>query len=69
MAKVDYKALAPFIIENVGGKENVVSLTHCITRLRFVLKDEGKANTEALKSKGRHSEHHSEGRPVSDCHR
>ena len=51
MAKVDYKALAPFIIENVGGKENVVSLTHCITRLRFVLKDEGKANTEALKAK------------------
>lgn len=51
MAKVDYKALAPFIIENVGGKENVDSLTHCVTRLRFRLKDESLANKEALKSK------------------
>lgn len=32
MAKVDYNALAPFIVENVGGKENIVSLTHCVTR-------------------------------------
>lgn len=36
------------IIKNVGDKENVVSLTHCVTRLRFVLKDESKANKEAL---------------------
>ena len=51
MAKVDYNALAPFIVENVGGKENIVSLTHCVTRLRFRLKDESKANTTALKEK------------------
>ncbi|GAB6109841.1 beta-glucoside-specific PTS transporter subunit IIABC [Fusibacter bizertensis] len=44
-----YDALAKIIINNVGGKSNVVSLTHCITRLRFVLKDESKANTELLK--------------------
>lgn len=45
-----YDALARIIIQNVGGKENIVSLTHCITRLRFQLKDESKANTEVLKS-------------------
>jgi len=42
--------LAKDIIENVGGKENVTSVVHCITRLRFKLKDEGKANTDALKN-------------------
>lgn len=50
MAKKDYDALAKFVLENVGGKDNVVSLRHCVTRLRFKLKDEGKANTEALKN-------------------
>ena len=50
MAKKDYNALAKFVLENVGGKDNVVSLRHCVTRLRFKLKDEGKANTEALKN-------------------
>lgn len=34
-----YNMLAGEIIEHVGGKENIVSLTHCITRLRFSLKD------------------------------
>ena len=43
-----YEKLARDIIENVGGKDNVKELTHCITRLRFRLKDEDKANTEAL---------------------
>ena len=35
-----YEELAKTIVEDVGGKENVVSLTNCITRLRFKLKDE-----------------------------
>lgn len=43
-----YDGLARIILQNVGGKDNVVSLTHCITRLRFVLKDESKANTSIL---------------------
>ena len=43
-----YEQLAKDIIKNVGGRENVNSLAHCITRLRFKLKDESKANTEAL---------------------
>lgn len=45
-----YEKLAKDIIANVGGKENVNSLAHCITRLRFKLKDESKANTEVLKN-------------------
>lgn len=45
-----YEQLAKDIIANVGGKENVSSVVHCITRLRFKLKDESKANTEVLKN-------------------
>lgn len=48
--KKDYDALASTIIELVGDKENINNLIHCITRLRFYLKDESKANTEALKN-------------------
>lgn len=44
-----YDGLARIIIQNVGGKSNIISLTHCITRLRFKLKDESKAETEVLK--------------------
>ncbi len=45
-----YEQLGADIIKNVGGKENVVSLAHCVTRLRFKLKDESKANTDVLKA-------------------
>ena len=45
-----YEALAKDIVKNVGGKENVAGLVHCITRLRFTLKDEGKANDDILKN-------------------
>lgn len=45
-----YYDLAEKIVENVGGKENINSLTHCITRLRFKLKDESKANDDVLKN-------------------
>ena len=47
-----YDDLARSILENVGGAENVTSVAHCITRVRFKLKDESRANTpkiEALK--------------------
>ena len=43
------KQLAEVIIEHVGGKDNITSLVHCATRLRFMLKDESKANAEFLK--------------------
>jgi len=45
-----YDGLARIIIQNVGGKGNVLSLTHCVTRLRFRLKDESKANIDVLKN-------------------
>lgn len=44
-----YEQLAKEIVRNIGGRENVTGLTHCITRLRFKLKDEKKANDEVLK--------------------
>ena len=45
---MNYKSLAATILENVGGKENVKSVVHCATRLRFTLLDAEKANTEVL---------------------
>lgn len=45
-----YHELAEKIVANVGGKENINSLTHCITRLRFKLKDESNANDDILKN-------------------
>ena len=44
-----YDLLAKDIIKKVGGKDNIVSLVHCVTRLRFNLKDESLADDEALK--------------------
>lgn len=41
--------LARIIVAGVGGADNIISLMHCATRLRFKLKDENKANAEALK--------------------
>ena len=46
---MSYQDLAKEILSQVGGKENIQQLTHCATRLRFVLNDNSKANTEALK--------------------
>lgn len=45
---MDYKALAEKIIKYVGGRDNIVSFAHCATRLRFCLKDEEAADSEAL---------------------
>lgn len=43
-----YDDLARIIIQDVGGRANIASLTHCATRLRFRLWDESKAQTSAL---------------------
>lgn len=45
-----YHELAKEIVKNVGGKENVAGLVHCITRLRFTLKDESIAKDDVLKA-------------------
>lgn len=44
-----YDSLSRIIIQNVGGKDNIINVSHCVTRLRFRLKDESKANTDILK--------------------
>lgn len=44
-----YESLAKDIIKNVGGEGNIVSVLHCVTRLRFNLRDESLANDEVLK--------------------
>lgn len=45
---MSYQALAKDILRLVGGEENVYSLSHCITRLRFILKDNKKADKKGL---------------------
>ncbi|MCM2982371.1 beta-glucoside-specific PTS transporter subunit IIABC [Niallia circulans] len=47
---MNYQDLAKVIIDKVGGEENVKSLTHCATRLRFNLKDDQKPDEKTLKS-------------------
>lgn len=44
-----YQELAAFIIECVGGKENIENITHCVTRLRFKLKEPDKVHEDDLK--------------------
>ncbi|WP_099467600.1 PTS transporter subunit EIIC [Konateibacter massiliensis] len=45
-----YKKLVEDILLNVGGVENINSVTHCVTRLRFKLKNEEIAKTDVLKA-------------------
>lgn len=47
---MDYQHTAGQIIDHIGGRDNILSLFHCITRLRFLLNDNGKANREALEA-------------------
>lgn len=50
MAK-DYTELAQDIVAHVGEKDNIIKLVHCVTRLRFTLKDESKADDDYLKQR------------------
>lgn len=43
-----YEKLSKEIIEAIGGQDNIISLVHCATRLRFTLKDENKAKDEMV---------------------
>ena len=45
---MDYQKLAAAIVKNVGGEENIQMVNHCMTRLRFNLKDVSKADKAAL---------------------
>lgn len=46
---MDYENTAKKILQRVGGKDNVINLVHCMTRLRFTLKDESIVDDEAVK--------------------
>ena len=45
---MDYAKTASLVIKYVGGKDNIKSVTHCATRLRFQLRDNGLRNEEAI---------------------
>ena len=45
-----YESLCNQVIEGIGGKDNVVDVSHCVTRLRFHLKDMSKADTDGIKA-------------------
>lgn len=46
----NFQELAEKIVDDVGGKDNIKNVIHCITRLRFYLKDESKAKDEEIRS-------------------
>ena len=46
---MDYKKMASEILNGVGGEKNVSNLSHCMTRLRFVLKNDAEASAEEVK--------------------
>lgn len=47
---MEYGATAKQILNRLGGEKNIVSVTHCMTRLRFVLKDEKSISDEQIKA-------------------
>lgn len=47
---MDYSVTAKELIKKLGGEKNVDSLTHCMTRLRFVLKDESGTDDKAVEN-------------------
>ena len=52
LANNDFTAMAQIILEGVGGKENVASIDHCITRLRLEVKDRLQVDEKKIKSSG-----------------
>ena len=47
MSKINAQQLAT-LIDKIGGKENIATVSHCLTRLRFVLNDPAKADSKAI---------------------
>ena len=52
LANNDFTAMAEIIMEGVGGKENLTSIDHCITRLRLEVKDRLLVDEKKIKSSG-----------------
>ena len=47
---MDYRKAAAEVLQNIGGKDNIVSAAHCATRLRLVIADNGKVNKKELEN-------------------
>ena len=52
VANDDFTKMASIILEGLGGKENLVSIDNCVTRLRLEIKDQSKVNEKLIKSAG-----------------
>ncbi len=52
LANNDFTQIASIILKGVGGKENVVSIDNCVTRLRLEIKDQAVVNEKIIKSAG-----------------
>jgi PTS system, glucose-like IIB component len=52
LANNDFTQVAAVILKGVGGKENVVSIDNCVTRLRLEIKDQTKIDEKVIKSAG-----------------
>lgn len=52
LANNDFTAVAQTILEGLGGKENVVTIDNCITRLRLTVKDDSLVDDKKIKSAG-----------------
>ena len=48
MKKKDYSIMSSEIVKSIGGKDNISFFTHCVTRLRFNLKDKGLVNSNEI---------------------
>ena len=49
MSKINAQHLA-ILIDKIGGKENIATVSHCLTRLRFVLNGSAKADSKAIET-------------------
>ena len=52
LANDDYTTMAQIILEGLGGKDNITSIDHCITRLRLEVKDRLLVDEKKIKSSG-----------------
>lgn len=46
---IDYRITAKELVKELGGNSNINNVTHCATRLRFILKDESKIDSDRVK--------------------
>ncbi|MBR0221323.1 MAG: PTS transporter subunit EIIB, partial [Synergistaceae bacterium] len=47
---LNYRKCAEEIVANIGGRDNIAQAAHCATRLRLVIKDNGKINKKVLEN-------------------